>query len=411
MTLSCGNGVSAGGSCGGSSCTASCQYSSAGIFAVGATMGGITCTPSTVTVSAPTPVPTGTAAPSVTAGPTATATAKPTATAGPTASAEPHCTLTVNKQTVATPGSAEVTFTYYAPQSTKIQSVQILCGNGAVAQASNCLTGACKTTCTYSSATNCVGKSQCTLTASAEGLSCSAMLSLTKGTATATPAKGVEGLFGPSNVEANVSVAQLATFPSVVIENQPLKMSAVLSSDKTLEVIGCDAGNNASTCACSVSGETPSLMLDCTVQPPVSGKYVVTLLAADGLKKEVAVMLEPGKQAVLAQKAVDIFTMILQIVIVVLVAGAILFAALAIRERMPKDVKGQTVKRKQEVQERLAQIGEEFKTNKMLFMKGTKTIEQYRAFNQEKTDEKTELISELKQINEKLEKMGVKQEQ
>jgi hypothetical protein len=247
------------------------------------------------------------------------------------------------------------------------------------------------------------------LTGEAGGLSCSATLSLAQGNTAATQAKGLEGLLGVSSVEANVSVEELATSPSVVIEGQPLKLSAVLSSSESVEVVGCAPGNNASSCSCSVSGQPPSQVLDCDVLPPVKGKYVVTLLAASGLKKEVGVVLNPGEKAMLAPKALDFVYMAFQVLIVVLVAGAILFGLLALREKMPKNEKKKLVERRKAVEDRLAAIQEEFKTNKLLFMKGKKTVEQYKAFNEERTAEQTALQAELKRLNERLEALGVKQ--
>ncbi|MEW5955109.1 MAG: hypothetical protein AB1626_01055 [Candidatus Micrarchaeota archaeon] len=339
-SFDCGNGNSATGvSCGSGSsgaCSGTCSYPMAGRFTLGGSVrsgaDSFPCgnSPDNAVISlASTPTPT------------------PTATPLPTATPAPACSV---RSASGTAGSITVSIDY---GGMTVSSSSIDCGNGNSATGVSCAGGVCSGTCAYPRAgrftarallndrdcTNSLNNVVVSPAATPVSTAAATVMATVAPAATASPAPG--GFLAPREPDANISVGESVVSPRVTIENVPTSISTVVSSDQPVRNVSCDSprDNEDSLCSCSLSvqgtqGNVTSYIADCTVSPPVRGRYLMRLTNAQGRTKDVEFILTPGEEAVVqpVQRGPDWTFYAIAAVALLLFVAMVYFAAMKLEE-------------------------------------------------------------------------------
>ncbi len=276
VTLNCGNGQTSSTQCNGATgeCTATCTYTSAGTFTPLASMQGATCTTRSITLTR------GQANTTSGNGATNNVAGQPTARG---------VSCSIEFQETAKSGDGVPVKIKYAGVLLPPGLITISCGNGRGATAPGCTSnvlgnGECSATCLFDA----VG--QYTPTALVQGANCTTSR-ITISQAQTTPPLAI------GQTDANITISNFATTPSIILEDVETKIATLVKSDVPVSSVQCEpVENRQSTCTCTLASATStSTLMECTVKPPVRGKYRITLTAADGKIKTAEVTLTPGQ--------------------------------------------------------------------------------------------------------------------
>lgn len=360
VAVNCGNGRSAtANNCDGESgsCTTECTYLNVGTFTATAGISGTACSSTTVRVLS--------------------TTSQGNEQNNGNLAAQPTCRL-VNPTEVRVNSAVNIRVEYSNLQAPP-GSVNVACGNGRTASAS-CVgtSGSCTAQCTYAtqgSATPAayIGAVQCA----------SSSITVLAQTALLRTAQ-----------EANISIAQLVTRPSVIIENTLTNVSAVLQSDEPVTAVECHSPNAQSQCSCRLTPVGQNTLLDCTITPPVRGTYALTLTSASERTRQVELTLTPGEAAEVkvVERNFD-YTFWAAVAVALLLAGyAAYYGATKLEEKL-------TVKEK--LFKRRAEILKEIDTAKVRYMKGDILQSQFRDQYNAKQKELTEVNAKISEMEKK----------
>ena len=280
-------------------------------------------------------------------------TAAPTVTATPSPTPLPSCSV---RGASGSTGAILVSVDYSNFGSSVSASIQ--CGNGRDATGVSCSGGACRGSCAYPSAGRFTAGARLNDVAcsnSPSNVVVSQPVVATVSTPSPTPAtvagapEGaspastglLESLGAPQQAEANISVSDLATSPSVILENVQTRASAMVSSDQPITGVTCDSPteNSESLCNCELTeqnsnGNETTYSADCVISPPVRGRYVVVFTNAAGATKTAELTLTPGEAAELRviQRGQDLTFWALAAIALMLFAGGVYLVARKLEE-------------------------------------------------------------------------------
>ncbi len=371
VSIQCGNGRTSTASCSGNSgnCSSTCTYTEPGTFTPQVSIQGTTCTTLTVSVT------------------------------GQAQSSEQEeeeepqqqrsFTCSLSSPSEAETGGTRVEVAYRAAPVPP-GFVDIHCGNGKTASASGCGAdvngdGSCGATCTYE-------EGQYTQTAAIQGVACTP--SNTR--VTQAPETNGGNLFDVQE-EADISIDNFVTQPAVIIQDTETKLTALVKSDSPVTSAVCTPlDTQESSCECTLTQTTePNPLVDCTVQPPVNGRYQITFTSSDGKTKTAEVMLAPGQtgtiQVVNKQGSPLTLYAVAAAVFLLLLYGAY-YAYSRISEKLGY---GDKLKAKRQ------SLLKEIDYAKVNYMKGQLTQEQFQKLYSDKQRELSDLNAKIAELGKK----------
>ena len=387
VSLSCGNGQTEALTCSGTSgsCSSTCTYNSAGAFSPSATIQGTSCSSFSLTA-------TGTTSSSG----TTTTTNQQSNSQGSNTNQQSNSNVlacSVNSLAEAHVGDQVNIQVQYSGASLSPGVLTVACGNGRSATAPGCTSnvmgrGSCTTSCSYDA------PGTYSETTSIRGVSCTSnSINVVPGASTSGSSSGNAGLQFTSS-EANISIGNFATTPRTILENAATQVTALIQSNQPVKSVTCTPLDNAkSTCSCTLASTTiVNPVVDCSVQPPVSGRYQITFTGQDGKTKNAQVTLTPGQTGTIEviNRSADNNTLYAAIAVAVLLIG---YGAYFAYTKLTAALTA-----KQKLVQRRGELLREIDFAKMSYMKGEIAKDQFQKIYANKQEEMTNVNAKISEM-------------